>query len=165
MSKLAIAPETDEDRYDMTTTVVCYACHDNNVDKSHGKLPEVVDGVMKALTFSRQEEVKAWEQEFTPCEHTRHLEQDQSSENNSKGSKTHDIPSQCDSITNISVFPQRPVAMFDVRLKREPMAMSSMRKCWMWSSPIRRLGGQFTCAGPFRHLSPSSGYKATVDHT
>lgn len=85
MSKLAIAPETDEDRYDTTTTVVCYACPDSDVDKSRGKLPEVIDGVMKALTFSRQEEVKAWEQEFTPCEHTRCLEQDQTSEVNSTG--------------------------------------------------------------------------------
>ena len=31
---------------------------------------------MKANTFSRQEEVKAWEQELTACEHTLCLEQD-----------------------------------------------------------------------------------------
>ena len=30
---------------------------------------------MKAMTFARQEEVKAWEQEFTACEHTLCLEQ------------------------------------------------------------------------------------------
>lgn len=75
MSKLAIEPETDEDRYDTATRVVCYGCQDDNVDKSAGRLPELIDGVMKALTFSRQEEVKAWEQEFIPCEHTLCLEQ------------------------------------------------------------------------------------------
>lgn len=40
-----------------------------------GRLQGVVDGVMKAMTFAKQEEVKAWEQEFTPCEHTLCLEQ------------------------------------------------------------------------------------------
>lgn len=39
------------------------------------KLPVVVDAVMKATTFATQAEVKAWEQEMTPCEHTLCLEQ------------------------------------------------------------------------------------------
>jgi len=42
---------------------------------SLGNLQALVDGVMKAMTFASQEEVKAWEQEFTPCEHTLCLEQ------------------------------------------------------------------------------------------
>lgn len=46
------------------------------MDKSAGKLSAVVDGVMKANTFSRQEEVKAWEQEFTSCEHILTLQQE-----------------------------------------------------------------------------------------
>lgn len=70
MSKLAIAAETEEDRYDTTTRVLCYLCQKDDIDKSTGKLPVVIDGVMKALTFSKREEVKAWEQEFVPCEHT-----------------------------------------------------------------------------------------------
>lgn len=40
------------------------------------QLPEVVDGVMSAMTFATQTEVQAWEQEITPCEHTLCLEQD-----------------------------------------------------------------------------------------
>ena len=75
MSKLAISAETEEDRYDTTTKVLCYECQVEDVDKSSGKLGSVVDGVMKAMTFAKQEEVKAWEQEFTPCEHTLCLEQ------------------------------------------------------------------------------------------
>lgn len=70
ISKLAIAAETEEDRYDTSTTVICYECHVENIEDPSGRLAEVVDGVLKALTFSRQEEVKAWEQEFVPCEHT-----------------------------------------------------------------------------------------------
>jgi ubiquitin carboxyl-terminal hydrolase 5/13 len=78
MSKLAIAAETEEDRYYTKTQVNCYACQIENVDKAHAKLQAVVDGVMKAMTFARQEEVKAWEQEFTACEHTLCLEQQHS---------------------------------------------------------------------------------------
>lgn len=75
LTKLAIAAETEEDKYDTTTTVKCYSCQLQNVDKTSGNLPRVVDGVMKAMTFAKQEEVKAWEQEFTACEHTLCLEQ------------------------------------------------------------------------------------------
>jgi hypothetical protein len=45
---------------------------------NHGtlKLPEIIDAVLNAMTFARQAEVQAWEQEITPCEHTLCLEQD-----------------------------------------------------------------------------------------
>jgi len=76
MSKIAIAAETDADRYNYETTVKCYECNVDNVDKSTGKLAAVVDGVMKANTFSRQEEVKAWEQIYTTCEHILTLQQE-----------------------------------------------------------------------------------------
>jgi ubiquitin carboxyl-terminal hydrolase 5/13 len=76
MSKLAIAAETEEDRFDTTVKVECYACRDSDVDQSLGELPTVIDGVMKALTFSHREEVKAWEQEFVPCEHTLCVQQE-----------------------------------------------------------------------------------------
>ncbi|KAL9622076.1 MAG: hypothetical protein Q9160_003575 [Pyrenula sp. 1 TL-2023] len=78
MSKLAISAETEEDRYDTHTKVLCYACQAEDLDRTAGKIPPVVDGVMKAMTFARQEEVKAWEQEFTPCEHTLCLKQQSS---------------------------------------------------------------------------------------
>ncbi|KAJ5563186.1 hypothetical protein N7535_008350 [Penicillium sp. DV-2018c] len=76
ISKLAIAAETDEDRYDIATSVVCYPCSQDNVDKTQGKLPIIIDGIMTAMTFSKREEIKAWEQEFVPCEHTLCLTQD-----------------------------------------------------------------------------------------
>lgn len=85
MSKLAISAESEEDRYDTETSVICYSCNVQDVDKGAGKLRDVIDGVMKALTFSRQEEVKAWEQEFVPCEHTLCLEQKQGPRDVSQG--------------------------------------------------------------------------------
>ncbi|KAJ5750798.1 hypothetical protein N7533_007826 [Penicillium manginii] len=75
ISKLAIAAETEADRYDIVTSVICYSCADNNVDKTCGNLLATVEGVMNAMTFSKKEEVKAWEQEFVPCEHTLYLVQ------------------------------------------------------------------------------------------
>lgn len=76
MTKLAVAAETESDRYDTTTQVKCYECGIDDVDRSSGKLPELVDAVLKANTFAKQQEVKAWEQELTACEHTLCLEQD-----------------------------------------------------------------------------------------
>ncbi|KAJ5894425.1 hypothetical protein N7495_006116 [Penicillium taxi] len=70
ISKLAIPAETEEDRYNIVTSVICYTCGREDVDTNHGMLPTVIEGVMTAMTFSRREEVKAWEQEFVPCEHT-----------------------------------------------------------------------------------------------
>ncbi|KAJ5102871.1 hypothetical protein N7532_003400 [Penicillium argentinense] len=81
ISKLAIAAETEEDRYDIRTSVVCYSCSQQDVNKSCGRLPDVIDGIMTAMTFSKREEVKAWEQEFVPCEHTLCLVQQQPPEN------------------------------------------------------------------------------------
>ncbi|KKZ61819.1 ubiquitin thiolesterase [[Emmonsia] crescens] len=80
MSKLAITAEREEDRYDTTTRVNCHSCQASDIDKSAGKLPAVVDGVMKAVTFSRKEEVKAWEQEYKSCQHILSLVQDQSNQ-------------------------------------------------------------------------------------
>lgn len=74
MSKLAIAAETEEDRYDTTLTARCLEC-DTDLDMQNPKLAPVVDGIMKANTFARKEEVKAWEQELTGCEHILLLQQ------------------------------------------------------------------------------------------
>ncbi|KAF8245229.1 ubiquitinyl hydrolase [Wilcoxina mikolae CBS 423.85] len=75
MSKLAIAAETESDRYDTHTAVFCYDCGGKEIERTTGNLPEVIDGVMSAMTFARQTEVQAWEQEINPCEHTLCLEQ------------------------------------------------------------------------------------------
>ncbi|TKX26981.1 ubiquitin carboxyl-terminal hydrolase-2 [Elsinoe australis] len=83
MSKLAIAAETEEDIYDTTTQVRCYLCEPSGqaepqLGENEGKVKEVVQGILRANTFARQEEVKAWEQEMVPCEHTLCLEQEPS---------------------------------------------------------------------------------------
>ena len=68
MSKLAIAAETEEDRYDTALAVRCLECN-KDLDASSPKIAPIVEGILRANTFSRKEEVKAWEQELTSCEH------------------------------------------------------------------------------------------------
>ncbi|KAI5779231.1 hypothetical protein EDC01DRAFT_719033 [Geopyxis carbonaria] len=75
VSKLAIAAETESDKYDTHTAVICYQCGGKEVERTTGNLPEIIDGIMSAMTFSTQTEVQAWEQEITPCEHTLCLDQ------------------------------------------------------------------------------------------
>ena len=38
ISKLAIAAETEEDRYDLETKVMCYECGVDNIDLGQGKV-------------------------------------------------------------------------------------------------------------------------------
>ena len=85
ISKLAIAAETESDRYDTATRVRCFECQIDDVDQNSGKLPTIVDSVLKANTFAKQAEVKAWEQEFEPCEHTLCLDQEASRNIDSQG--------------------------------------------------------------------------------
>lgn len=77
MTKLAIAAETEADRYDTHTSAKCLEC-DTDIDLFNPKIAPIVDGILKANTFSRQEEVKAWEQELTSCEHILLLQQQES---------------------------------------------------------------------------------------
>ncbi|VUC25278.1 unnamed protein product [Clonostachys rosea] len=74
MSKLAIAAETEADKYDTALYVKCHEC-DVKLDIQHPKVAPVVAGIISANTFARKEEVKAWEQELTSCEHILMLQQ------------------------------------------------------------------------------------------
>lgn len=77
MSKLAIAAETEEDRYDTALAAKCLECN-TQLDIASPKLAPIVEGIIKANTFSKKEEVKAWEQELTSCEHVLMLQQHES---------------------------------------------------------------------------------------
>ncbi|PTB49901.1 hypothetical protein M431DRAFT_499916 [Trichoderma harzianum CBS 226.95] len=74
MTKLAIAAETEEDRYDTALAAKCIECQ-VELDTTNAKLAPIVDGILKAHTFCRKEEVKAWEQELTTCEHILTMQQ------------------------------------------------------------------------------------------
>ncbi|KAK5725852.1 ubiquitin C-terminal hydrolase Ubp14 [Elasticomyces elasticus] len=69
ISKLAIQAETEEERYDIQTSIHCFECGVSDLSAS-GIVGETVAGILSANTFAKSEEVKAWEQEMTACEHT-----------------------------------------------------------------------------------------------
>lgn len=76
--KLAIAAESDADKYDYRTVPRCLACDPNGSGKElplTDKLDEVIRGVMTAMSSAQQSEVKAWEEEIVPCQHTPELVQ------------------------------------------------------------------------------------------
>jgi ubiquitin carboxyl-terminal hydrolase 5/13 len=76
MSKLAIAAETEADRYDTNLRVKCFSCDSvQEIKAADPKLQALAKDIMAANTFSRKEEVKAWEQELTSCEHILMLRQ------------------------------------------------------------------------------------------
>lgn len=76
ITKLAIAAENEEDKYDNALAVKCLECN-TLVDITNPKIAPVVDGIMTSNTFSRKEEIKAWEQELTSCEHILLMQQDE----------------------------------------------------------------------------------------
>ncbi|CAE6345542.1 unnamed protein product [Rhizoctonia solani] len=75
LKRLAIVEEHDADKYDTVTALRCWAC---NSLADPGIAPNVVpltSGVAASLSSARQSEVKAWEEELEPCEHTLTLDQ------------------------------------------------------------------------------------------
>ncbi|KIM37665.1 hypothetical protein M413DRAFT_448435 [Hebeloma cylindrosporum] len=80
MTKLAIVEEREEDKYDHVTSIKCWICDpDNGVVVpeaiSEPNTQSLINGVMQAMSSARQSEVKAWEEEIGPCEHTLTIEQ------------------------------------------------------------------------------------------
>ncbi|RDB31082.1 Ubiquitin carboxyl-terminal hydrolase 14 [Hypsizygus marmoreus] len=81
MTKLAIVEDREEEKYEHATTVKCWKCDGGNGVEVPGasdnpKIKALVDGVMQAMSSARQSEVKAWEEEILPCEHTFALHQE-----------------------------------------------------------------------------------------
>ncbi|KAJ7481259.1 hypothetical protein B0H11DRAFT_2024866 [Mycena galericulata] len=72
ISKLAIVEERDEDKYERSTVVKCWACDAENGREipealNDSKVKSLVDETMRSLSSARQSEVKAWEEELRPA--------------------------------------------------------------------------------------------------
>ncbi|KAL1916406.1 uncharacterized protein VTP21DRAFT_5597 [Calcarisporiella thermophila] len=77
ITRLAITPENEQDLYDYITQPKCLACGGLELDRGgNSKLSATIDGVLNSLSAMRQSEVKAWEEEIYPCEHTLTLVQE-----------------------------------------------------------------------------------------
>ncbi|KAF9473531.1 ubiquitinyl hydrolase [Pholiota conissans] len=80
MTKLEILEEREEDKFDYITTVKCWICDTYKGLElpdatKNPKIASLAEGVMLSMSSARQSEVKAWEEEITPCEHTLTIEQ------------------------------------------------------------------------------------------
>ncbi|KAG6370630.1 hypothetical protein JVT61DRAFT_11258 [Boletus reticuloceps] len=78
MTKLAIAQEREEDKYDHRTVLRCWTCDpvDGGVIVADDDTTKrLTDGIMQSLSSARQSEVKAWEEEIFACSHPLLLEQ------------------------------------------------------------------------------------------
>ncbi|OWT38601.1 ubiquitin carboxyl-terminal hydrolase 5/13 [Cryptococcus neoformans Bt1] len=78
MKKLAISAPKDEEIWDYHTSFVCLACSSagQEITAQEPKLEEMKMGIMTALSSAQQSEIKAWEEEILPCEHTLTLQQE-----------------------------------------------------------------------------------------
>ncbi|WVQ63980.1 uncharacterized protein L199_002138 [Kwoniella botswanensis] len=78
MKKLAISAPKDEELYNVSTSLRCFSCSPvgEAIHSDDEKVKFVVEGIMKALSSAQQSEVKAWEEEILPCEHTLTLQQE-----------------------------------------------------------------------------------------
>ncbi|KAF8417525.1 ubiquitinyl hydrolase [Boletus edulis BED1] len=78
VTKLAIAQEREEDKYDHRTVLRCWTCDpvDGRVIVADDDTTKrLTDGVMQSLSSARQSEVKAWEEEIFACSHALLIEQ------------------------------------------------------------------------------------------
>ncbi|KAL0073545.1 hypothetical protein J3Q64DRAFT_1775672 [Phycomyces blakesleeanus] len=77
ISKLAIVPDSETIKYEFFTKVRCRACPGVEVSKdTTPELNAIVEAILATLSSAKQSEVKAWEEEIYPCEHTLCLTQD-----------------------------------------------------------------------------------------
>ncbi|KAJ3215495.1 hypothetical protein HDU67_000353 [Dinochytrium kinnereticum] len=95
ITKLAIQAENDEEKYDILTSVRCYACGDIEVDATN--LKSVVEGVKNALSSKKQSDIKAWEEEIVSCDHIKNLKQGEPKKLQAQGSHCND----CDISENL----------------------------------------------------------------
>ncbi|QRW15287.1 ubiquitin carboxyl-terminal hydrolase [Ceratobasidium sp. AG-Ba] len=75
LKRLAIIEDRDEDKYDIKTTLRCWGCNSFAAPEIGPFVTPLVNGVLASLSSARQSEVKAWEEELEPCEHTLTIDQ------------------------------------------------------------------------------------------
>ena len=79
MTKLSIpAEENPSSDYTFETLVRCYACdpvHGARLTNPAGEVAAIVRHVVEGNAAARQDELKAWEEEVLPCEHSENLHQ------------------------------------------------------------------------------------------
>ncbi|KAJ2233934.1 ubiquitin C-terminal hydrolase Ubp14 [Coemansia sp. RSA 1722] len=74
-TKLEICEESDESKYEYQTFVRCWGCSGAKVEDGLENIEPTVQAVIHAVEASKGNEIKAWSEEVTACEHFESLEQ------------------------------------------------------------------------------------------
>ncbi|KAJ1554590.1 hypothetical protein HK096_002847, partial [Nowakowskiella sp. JEL0078] len=79
LSKLAISGESEDEKYEILSSVKCYACDSNGLEIDFSFAPRIrdaVDGVIAAVSARKRSDIQNWEVgELTVCDHVTGLEQ------------------------------------------------------------------------------------------
>lgn len=76
IAKLEIKDTKEEDVYDITKSIYCLDCNQNfSIEKSPENIQRLIENVLKSNSSVRDDEIKAWEQEVFPCEHSVDIQQ------------------------------------------------------------------------------------------
>ena len=145
MTKLAIVEEREEDKYERVVFLRWYGTAQEPVQISPAdttaimaaepRVKALVDGVMHSLSSARQDEVKAWEEELHPCEHTLTLSQ----------SATGHIPPS-GTCLSAPFLPHRLLGghrtgtLLEMRPQGESLALPYLWCAGLWSQAICRRG-------------------------
>lgn len=137
MKKLAISAPKDEEIWDYNTSFVCLACSSagQEITTQEPKLDEMKIGIMTALSSAQQSEIKAWEEEIVPCEHTLTLQQEPVV-----------VPGNGNYLLCITlynnmdwlIYLNSSITMFLLRSYFQSVVVSHLRSCQLWSATIRR---------------------------
>lgn len=78
VTRLEVVEKRDEDLYDYEYKAVCMACDpiDGREIAMTPAMQAVVDGIQRATSSARRDEVQAWEEDIRPCKHTQTLTQE-----------------------------------------------------------------------------------------
>lgn len=90
LTKLEIKAVKDEEVYDTTLSVYC--CGDDttyNLEECPADYQALCQQIIKANSYEREEEVKAWEQEINPCQHSLEIDVDTAISPASSGTCAH----------------------------------------------------------------------------
>lgn len=141
MKKLAISAPKDEEIWDYHTSFVCLACSSagQEITAQEPKLEEMKMGIMTALSSAQQSEIKAWEEEILPCEHTLTLQQEPVVvPGNGKSLFFLRSSPMWNLRTMLKMFPNSPITMFVLRPHFQPVVMSHLRSCQLWTTTVWR---------------------------
>ncbi|CCE78256.1 Piso0_000874 [Millerozyma farinosa CBS 7064] len=80
-AKLEVKETKEEDLYDISESIYCGKCELTiNISECPTKLQALVENIKSANSSSKSDEIKAWEQEITPCEHSVDIQQQENPE-------------------------------------------------------------------------------------